>query len=794
MLHEKYPFLKGLSLNLQPELFGFISSLALPIWIIIFVMFSRTLSKQKKLDIKNYNKHTKITELLLSIEDLVEKHHNIEILYPEVSRIIINEGGFELVWFGKYDPKSDSIIPINSLGERRIYLNELTHSCSKENTSSPVSDAYNNVETVIVNNLFKSKYSKFFKTSKEAKSFRSTASFVTHNGFSEKIIMSVYSTESNMFDNYHAGLFERIAELLNKAFQNSLKDETLEELLHKSQISSAVFKINEPLLIADSSMKFIQVNSSVCDMLGYTEEELIGERPALFHPDIEDKDFFETLLSSLHAHHFWSGRMTVITKDKAKLTKNVTIFAIIENGTIIHFVTRYQDIKPLDKDGQELAFKAYHDPLTKLPNRSLLTDRLKQTFSANKRTNVLGALLFIDLDNFKHINDSFGHDAGDYLLVQVTERLKDTLREEDTIARLGGDEFVVLLPSLGLDRKEVAKKATLISKNVLASLSKKYEYNTIDMHTTPSIGITLFPDIAKTPEDVIKQGDTSMYLAKQEGKNTIHFYDDTLDKEIQRNRKMEMNMRHALLSGEFSLFFQPKIDTEHRKIIGAEALLRWIHPIKGNILPSKFLPILQHSNLQNAVNEWVLEQACKQISIWEEEKLLDASTVIGVNMTTIQFKQRDFVQKIKNIIEKYDIDAHHLEFELLESTMIDDYHDVTQKVNELKEIGISFSIDDFGTGYSSLTHLKDLPLNQLIIARDFVYDIETNESSKTIVDTIITMAHNLGIQVTAKGVENKQQLRILHELGCDNYQGYYLSEAINAKEYIKFHNSHSSHF
>lgn len=802
LLHNKYHFLNEINLHLDPLIISYLSYIALPMWVIIFIMFSRSLKKHKLQEESTFAKHKLITRLLFSIEDLIDKKHDIEVVFAEISRIIVNEGGYDIVWFSRYDEEKKAMIPFSSFGDRRIYLNDVSHSCTTVLYPSPTCDTYTMNQSNIINDLQHSKYKKTYQQSEQARALHSHASFIAHTSENDKFVLTVESTQRFLFDNYDVLLFERIAHLIQKAYNTIQKDALFDKVYKTANEASVVFQIQEPLLIADENMHFIQVNDALCKLVGYEEEEIIGQTPSLFHHDITDDSFFNNLINALHESRYWHGRMQVRTKNDDIILQDVTIYAIAERSKIKHYVTRYQNVKENDTEGS-IEFKAYRDSLTKLPNRTLLLDRLKVAFSTNKRKAKIGALLFIDMDNFKSINDSYGHDAGDFLLIEVANRLNQIVREEDTISRLGGDEFVVLLSDLGTNKSEAASNAKIVANNILNSLARPYDFNAINLHSTPSIGISLFPELAHSYEDVLKQSDISMYIAKNRGKNNIYFYDERLDNQIQKERMIETDMRQALLSNEFIIFYQPKIDIYNNKIVGAEALIRWIHPIQGEILPLKFLPILEHSNLKNNVSNWIIQNVCKQIKLWQDADLLDDHTAIGINITTTQFQQKDFVEKFINTINLYKVKPQHLEIELIEEAMSSNYNTVAQKIEELKSYGVKFSIDDFGTGYSSLSHLKEMPISQLIISRDFINNIDERDNqdeakrydakqSYTITKTIIEMAQNLGIEITAKGVERREQLRLLQELKCTNYQGYLFSKPLKSRDFEKLLKNHSS--
>ena len=424
----------------------------------------------------------------------------------------------------------------------------------------------------------------------------------------------------------------------------------------------------------------------------------------------------------------------------------------------------------------EILHLAFHDALTQLPNRQLLIDRLKNAISSMLRHQKRGALLYIDLDNFKTLNDTLGHDVGDLLLREVGRRLLSCVRDIDTIARLGGDEFVVMVLEISIDLVESANQAKLIADKILASLTAPYELGSHIFHSTPSIGITILSLESINVETVLKQADLAMYQAKAEGGNLIRFYDMEMQKAIVNRVALEADLRHALIHEEFVLYYQPQINHEH-EVIGTEALIRWNHSKRGLVPPLEFIPFAEEARLIIPIGRWVLDAACKQLVKWVHNPLMKNLTV-AINVSLQQFQQSDFVQQVLEVLQLTGANPQRLKIELTESMLVENIEDIIGKMSALKSHGIQFSLDDFGTGYSSLSYLKRLPLDQLKIDQSFVRDIMTDPNDASIASTIIVLANNLGLSVIAEGVETVEQQKFLMLNKCLAYQGYLYSKPL----------------
>ncbi|HXE38474.1 MAG TPA: EAL domain-containing protein [Azonexus sp.] len=457
--------------------------------------------------------------------------------------------------------------------------------------------------------------------------------------------------------------------------------------------------------------------------------------------------------------------------------------AVLEKDFSGSYLLVLYDITERKKAEKQINDLAFYDQLTGLPNRALLLERLKHNLAENKRSGNFGALLLIDLDNFKMLNDTLGHDVGDGLLKQVTQRLTGCLRESDTVARLGGDEFVVILENLGSSKDEAAAQTEAAGKNILAVFDRSYQLNLVVHHCTASIGATLFQGSSIAIDELMKQADLSMYKAKSAGRNRICFFDPALEASVKNRMALQEEMIRALDEQQFVLHYQPQVVGE--RIIGTEALLRWQHAERGMISPADFIPIAEETGLILLLGQFVLEAACQQLAVWAKQPAM-AHLTVAINVSALQFRQHNFVSQVLTTLENTGANPQRLKLELTESVLVDNVEETIKKMFLLKASGVSFSLDDFGTGYSSLSYLKRLPLDQLKIDQSFVRDILSDPNDAAIAKTVVALAQSLGIGVIAEGVENEAQRDFLANAGCHAYQGYLFSRPLALEKFNEF--------
>ena len=534
----------------------------------------------------------------------------------------------------------------------------------------------------------------------------------------------------------------------------------------------------------DAQLRYLGCNSafardaglaSSAEVVGKQDDELCWKEQAEYY-SIVDRQVMESgkpKLSFEESQTRPDGNLVWLRTSKVPMRD--------AEGKVTGVLGIYDDITRQKQDEAQIRQLAFYDPLTQLPNRRLLADRMQQALSASLRTAHYGALMLLDLDQFKTLNDTEGHSVGDRMLVETAQRLQDCVREGDTVARLGGDEFVVLLENLSVNLNEASVKAEMVAEKVRDRLSEPYWINGSDHLTTPSIGITMFRGHQNSQEDLFIYADTAMYQAKARGRNTICFFDPAMQSTLELRSEMEKMLRGALARQELQLYYQLQVDDDGRAL-GAEVLLRWLHPSWGMVSPAQFIPVAEESGLIQSIGQWVLESACQQIACWQSDPQFSGLSV-AVNVSARQFRQSTFVAQVKAALDASGIDPGRLKLELTESLVLDNVEDSISKMTQLRALGVRFSMDDFGTGYSSLTYLKQLPIDQIKIDQSFVRDIVADQSDAAIVQTIIAMAHSLKLDVIAEGVETVEQLDFLRQHNCHAFQGYFFGKPVPLEEF-----------
>ncbi|WP_320826562.1 EAL domain-containing protein [Reinekea sp.] len=444
----------------------------------------------------------------------------------------------------------------------------------------------------------------------------------------------------------------------------------------------------------------------------------------------------------------------------------------VEIRLVITNVTEHQN------DIEEIRRLAFFDHLTGLPNRRLLVDRLEHALITTERTGLFAALMFLDLDHFKTLNDTLGHAMGDLLLKAVSDRLQSSLREGDSLARLGGDEFVVLLENLSGCARLAAKQTEMVANKILGQLNEEYHLNNTTYHITASLGIVMFTKGHLSIEDLLKNTDVAMYQAKAAGRNTARFFDPAMQAAVEQRTRLEKDLRHGLSKNQFILYYQIQTNIE-AEVVGAEALIRWLHPQRGLILPASFIPLAEETHVILGLGQWVLEAACAQLATWSKHPKMKHWS-LSVNVSALQFSQESFVDSVVNALQHSAAKPELLKLELTESMLVTDVVGLIKKMRAIKSLGVSFSLDDFGTGYSSLSYLKRLPLDQLKIDQSFVREVTSDENDAVICQTIVALGHSLGLNVIAEGVENVEQYQFLMAVGCDQFQGNYFSRPVTS--------------
>ena len=550
------------------------------------------------------------------------------------------------------------------------------------------------------------------------------------------------------------------------------------------RIAAKAFEAQVAMLVADYRGVILRVNQAFTESTGYSAEEAIGQQTSLLKSGRHDQAFYEAFWKALIEKHYWQGVIWNRRKNGSIYAEWLTINAVLSpSGEVTHYVSSFSDITQ-NKDAEaEVHRLAYYDPLTGLPNRRLLQDRLGQALALSAREGMQGALLFLDLDHFNTLNDTRGHDTGDQLLVQVGQRLRHTLPQADTVARLGGDEFVVILENLSDEPETAAAVARHFGELLGKAIALPYSLKGVNFVTTASIGVCLFNG-DETVDLLLRNADMAMDQAKDAGRDAVRFFDPVMQAALDHRSRLEGDLRQALERKELEIHYQAQVNHEER-VTGAELLLRWRHPERGYIPPSEFVPMAEESGLILSIGHWVMERACRQIADWAGDPRTN-ELVLSVNVSALQFRQEAFVGMVGSLLQETGIDPGRLKLELTESLILEDIDSANAKIVSLKTLGVRFSMDDFGTGYSSLSYLARLPLDEIKIDKSFVASLPGNRNDEVIAQTIITMGANLGLSVIAEGVETEAQRRFLEEHGCLAYQGYLFSRPVPLEPFMAY--------
>lgn len=713
---------------------------------------------------------------------------NEQQLLDDICHIICDEAGYFLAWVGlQADSSTHTFSPVASAGPgtHQGYIERLQESWTNHDHGLSGATLRSGEITCVNDFTTESRGKPWINIAAEFGYGSSIALPLKDEHQHTFGVLNIYSTETDAFTEEEQRLLSELAGDLAfgiVTLRRRIEHDKAEEQI---RIAATAFEAQEGIIITDADKQILRVNAAFMKISGYTSEEVIGSTPNLLKSDYHDDAYFQKMWDCIKRDGVWQDEIWNRRKNGMVFPGWLNITAVKNLcGDITHYVGTLTDITERKQAAAEIEHLAYHDPLTLLPNRRLLLDRLDQALTAGNRSQHKGALLLIDLDNFKTLNDTRGHDAGDQLLIDVARRLMTCVRKGDTVARFGGDEFMILLKNLSSDLQEAAEQSRQIGEKILHSLNQPYTIDRQKQHITTSLGITLFSDTKNTAHDLIKQTDIAMYQAKADGRNTLRFFDPEMQATVIERATLETALRYAIEDQQFLVHYQPQFN-EQSDIIGAELLLRWKHPERGMVRPDEFIPLAEETGLILQVGRWVLETACKQLKVWADQPYFQ-NLNLAVNVSQCQFREDDFTDQVRQILEETGASPKRLKLELTESLLIDDIECSINKMHSLRALGVEFSLDDFGTGYSSLSYLTQLPLEQLKIDRSFISTLPDSHNDAVVVQTIITMAQSLKLSVIAEGVENEAQKQFLEQHGCTNYQGYLFSKPITVTEFEAF--------
>lgn len=703
-------------------------------------------------------------------------------LVEEFCRALVETGGYRLAWYGaKRHDKAQSVEPLAQAGFGATYLAQAKVSWSDgERGQGPMGSAIRTGRFIIARDTETDPLFTPWRTAAQEHGYRSVIALPVHIAANVVGALAIYASTPDAFDEDELNLLKELADDLSFGLQNLQAKRAREKaeslLILRNRIIEST---RNGIVICDAQRAgwpIVYVNPAFEDITGYPSAEVLGRNPSFLLGDDRAQSGLAEIRAALRMTREGSAILRNYRKDGGRFWNDLFVTPVRdESGKLTHFAGIIVDVTQRKQFEDKLEYQANHDGLTGLPSRNLMQDRLGQLIAASNRHPQPVAVLFLDLDQFKFVNDSLGHRSGDELLKEVASRLKTCIREGDTLARYGGDEFVLLLP--GLESRE---EISLLASRILDSIEQPVEIQGHRLRTSVSIGACVFPSDGRDVEALLKNADAAMYRAKDLGRNRLQFYTTELNERAMDRVTLESELRHALEQGELTLHYQPQVDLGTGAIVGMEALVRWHHQRLGEISPERFIPLAEDTGLIIPLGEWVLRTACTQAAAWQTEALADV--LMAVNLSAYQLAQPDLHERVAAILEETGLPADDLELELTESAIMADPKAMLHKLQRLKDIGAQLAIDDFGTGYSSLSHLSAFPFDKLKIDKSFIRDVTNSPHDAEIALAIIALAHSLKLKVIAEGVETEGQLSYLLRHGCDQMQGYHFSRALPAEE------------
>jgi diguanylate cyclase (GGDEF)-like protein/PAS domain S-box-containing protein len=715
--------------------------------------------------------------ILSKINQAIVQMKNEDELFTQVCDIVVELDHVKMAWIGKPDSEMESIVPVAAAGDQVHYLEGLLFSVNPDlpEGGEPAGCAYRDSRLVAVNDFQNDPTTGPWRGT-DANRYGWQASCAVPITLNQQpyAVLNVYADQLGFFDKEVRGLLNELSLDLSFALELYARETVRQQVEQKMELWAKVFSQNrEAVIISDKYNRIISVNRAFTRITGYQEQEVLGKRSWLLSGGLHGKGLSRELWKNLAENDFWQGELVERKKDGSRYTEWLTISVVRdENGDIANYIAIFTDITQLKAAKQQIEHMAHYDVLTNLPNRLLLKARVDHEIALAGRNKRTFALLFIDLDHFKNINDALGHSVGDQVLIEVGKRLAAAVRGEDTVARVGGDEFNIQLADTGWHG------AAIVAKKIIAALDEPIHYQHYRLYIQPSIGISLYPENGDNFETLTRNADTALYKAKEHGRNQYQFFTPAMQQQTQRRMEIESRLRHAVEGKELTIHYQPQIDTHSRRIKGAEALLRWRHSELGWVSPAEFIPVAEECGLILPIGDWVLEQAIIQARRWHQEGYRIS---IAVNLSLAQFRANTLVETVSYFLEKYQLPPRFLELELTESIAMHNVEAAVGITRQLSELGVEISIDDFGTGYSSLSYLQRFSLNKLKIDQSFTRGMTNNKESENIVDAIISLAKSLKMKTIAEGVETDAQLAMYRLKNCDEIQGYYFSQPVPAE-------------
>ncbi|MFA6973060.1 MAG: EAL domain-containing protein [Gallionella sp.] len=742
---------------------------------------------ERKADQAKIRRHVRLYTALSQCNKAIVHCKSEDELFLEVCRIAVQFGGMKMAWIGLLDVETHMVKTVASFGDDTGYLNELNVSADEH---SPTGTAIRENQPFWCQDFLNDPATLAWHERARRAGLAASASLPLYRLGHVMGAFTLYSAEACAFDEPARDLLVEMATDISFALVNFDREAQRRRIDAKIKAQNLILMTQQEtsldaILVVDENGQVISYNQRFVELWQLSPQLLSLHLDASLlqslADQVENSAAFVARIHYLYGHSADKSREEILLKDGRTIdwySAPVSGADGMYHGRVWYF----RDITGRKLAEKEIERLAFYDPLTGLPNRRLLHDRLQHALAASARHDKHGAVLFIDLDDFKTLNDTQGHSIGDLLLLEVARRLLGCVREKDTVARLGGDEFVVLLDELSADPAHVAAQTEAVSNKILTAISRPYALKNYEYHCSASIGISLFRNQDSTEDELLKHADTAMYQAKNAGRNTMRFYDPAMQVVLAARAELERDLRRAQAENQLQIYYQMQVG-QAGHIQGAEVLIRWQHPQRGLILPYQFIPLAEESDLILLIGQWVLDAACRQLKVWESDPLT-RDLQLAVNVSARQFRQPDFVAKVFQTLSSHAIEPARLKLELTESLVMDNIESTIVKMQELRQIGLRFSMDDFGTGYSSLAYLTLLPLDQLKIDQSFVHNIGVKNSDAIIVQTIIGMANNLGLEVIAEGVETEAQRVFLDQHGCHLCQGYLFGKPVPVDEFV----------
>ena len=703
-------------------------------------------------------------------------------LFPQICRFAVQYGGLKMAWVGRIDRETRCVIPVASFGEGVEYLEGVAVFID---TTSPYSlgalgTAIRERRLVVVDDYLTDMRTAAWRERAVEAGWKGVAAVpLTCKG---EVVggLALLAGEVNAFDMEIRRLLSEMALDISFALDMFAREGERRSMEKQLRLTAKVFEQGgEGIMITDDKVNIVTVNRAFEVITGYTQDEVAGRNPRFLSSDRQGRDFYRAMWDAINAGGFWQGEVWNRRKDGDVYPEYLSVSRVTDTaGRITNYIGTFNDISESKASQEHIQRLAHYDSLTGLPNRVLLADRVNLALSRMERSGRQLALVFLDLDRFKNVNDSLGHRIGDELLIQVARRLKELLREEDTVSRLGGDEFILVLPEVDEDG------AGHVAGKVLKALSTPYDIEQYELAVTASMGIAMYPDDGATYEALSMCADTAMYRAKQSGRQTFRFFTREMQERSDRTLLLENALRRALELDQLHLHFQPQVSLESGCVIGVEALLRWTHPELGEVVPADFIPVAEDSGMILPIGEWVLRSAVCQMREWLDRGM--SPLVMAVNLSAIQFRQANLPQLVSQVLDEAGLPPGLLELELTEGVAMENPLEAIAVMNDLHQRGVRMSIDDFGTGYSSLSYLKRFKVYKLKIDKSFVRDISRDPEDEAIVAAIIGLAESLGMQTIAEGVETREQSAFLRARGCNEGQGYLYSRPMPAEAFERY--------